>query len=185
MTKVHTDLEIQKANVGKVKELNDKIFLSEYDKQWPVEFLKQKEIISKSLAHLEIAVEHVGSTSVVGLMAKPILDILLTVPDSSHEDQYLENLEANGYWLKIREPEWFEHRMFKCRSYEVNLHVFTEGCSEVLKMIRFRDHLNTNKEDFELYQRTKRDLAQRTWRYTQNYADAKSQVVQDIMTRAL
>jgi GrpB-like predicted nucleotidyltransferase (UPF0157 family) len=65
----------------------------------------------------------------------------------------------------------------------VNLHVFSRGCEEVDRMRRFRDHLRADETDRELYARTKRELAAKEWKYVQNYADAKSEVVQDILSR--
>jgi GrpB-like predicted nucleotidyltransferase (UPF0157 family) len=121
---------------------------------------------------------------VPGLAAKPIIDIVLAVPDSSDEDTYVPALEAAGYVLRIREPDWYEHRVLKKTEPNVNLHVFTEGCVEIDRMLAFRDHLRADAADRELYERTKRDLAAREWAYVQDYADAKTEVVEEIITRA-
>ena len=74
-----------------------------------------------------VRIEHTGSTSVPGLSAKPIIDISLEVPDSADEETYVPSLEAAGYVLTIREPDWFEHRLFKGPDTNVNLHVFSAG----------------------------------------------------------
>lgn len=126
-----------------------------------------------------------GSTSVPGLAAKPIIDIVLIVADSASEGAYVQSLESAGYVLRIREPEWFEHRMFKDPSKEVNLHVFSAGCPEIDRMLRFRDWLRTNTADRELYARVKRTLAEREWKDVQEYADSKSDVVKEILSRAI
>lgn len=118
-------------------------------------------------------------------MAKPIIDIALEVPDSAEEAAYVADLEAAGYVLRIREPDWFEHRLFKTAGQDVNLHVFSAGCSEPERMVRFRDWLRANAADRELYARTKRALAARDWKYLQQYADAKTEVVEQIMIRAM
>lgn len=131
-----------------------------------------------------VRIEHTGSTSVPGLPAKPIIDIALEVPDSADEPAYVPDLEAAGYPLRIREPDWFEHRLFKGPDTNVNLHVFSAGCEEVDRMILFRDWLRENTADRELYAATKRDLAARDWKYVQQYADAKTAVVQEILARA-
>ena len=86
--------------------------------------------------------------------------------------------------LRAREPEWFEHRLLNGPDTDVNVHVFSVGCSEIDRMLRFRDHLRVDEADRVLYERTKRDLAARRWRYVQDYADAKTDVIADIMTRA-
>ncbi len=126
-----------------------------------------------------------GSTSVPGLAAKPVVDIDLVVADSSDEQAYVPELEAAGYVLHIREPDWFEHRLFKGPDTGVNVHTFSEGCEEVDRMVAFRDHLRANDADRELYLAAKRELAAREWRYVQNYADAKSDVIGEINARAL
>ena len=126
-----------------------------------------------------------GSTSVPGLAAKPIIDIVLEVPDTTDEATYVDDLEAAGYVLRFREPDWFEHRLFQPSDGGVNLHVFPGGCPETGRMVRFRDRLRTSTADRELYARTKRELAARDWKYMQQYADAKTDVVEDIMSRVI
>ena len=106
--------------------------------------------------------DHVGSTSVPGLAAKPLIDIDLVVADTTDESAYVPKLEAIGYVLRVREPDWFEHRMLRGHDPPVNLHVFPPGCEEVERMLVFRDHLRSNAEDRELYERTKRELAARS-----------------------
>ena len=112
------------------------------------------------------------------------IDIVLEVPDSSDEPSYVPDLEAAGYRVVIREPEWYEHRVFKGPDTNVNLHTFTAGCEEVDTMLLFRDHLRESADDRELYARTKRELAAYPWKYVQQYADAKTAVVQEIMGRS-
>ena len=120
-----------------------------------------------------------------GLAAKPRIDIVLEVADTTDEPAYVPDLEAAGYLLRVREPDWFEHRMFKGPTADINLHVFSAGCEETRRMLAFRDHLRSDHADLALYQRTKEALAARTWRHVQHYADAKSEVVAEIMARAL
>jgi hypothetical protein len=98
--------------------------------------------------------------------------------------RYVPDLEAAGYALRIREPDWFEHRMLRGPSHSVNLHVFSAGCPETDRMVRFRDHLRSSAADRDLYARTKRELAARKWKYGQQYADAKTAVINEIMARA-
>ena len=131
-----------------------------------------------------LQIEHVGSTSVPGLRAKPIIDILLVVSDSANKIEFAPALERIGFRLHIREPEWHEHRMFKGPENDVNLHVFSVSCPEVGRMLAFRDWLRANDTDRDLYADCKRTLAQQQWRYTQNYADAKTAVIQEILLRA-
>jgi GrpB-like predicted nucleotidyltransferase (UPF0157 family) len=122
---------------------------------------------------------------VPGLAAKPIIDMTLVVPESSDESSYVPLLEAAGYVLRIREPDWYEHRVLKGPDTNVNLHVFSAGSPEIDRMVGFRDWLRTHDDDRDLYERTKRELAAQEWKYVQNYADAKTAVVEEIIARAL
>ena len=119
-----------------------------------------------------------------GLVAKPIIDMLLVVIDSADEDAYVRDPVAAGCVLRIRETNWHEHRMFKGPDTEIHLHVFSSGCPEIDRMLIFRDWLRSNAADRELYARTKRALARNEWKYMQNYADAKTGVIEEILARA-
>lgn len=96
----------------------------------------------------------------------------------------MPGLEAAGYLLPIREPDRHEHRLFKGQDRDINLHVFSTGSPEIERMLHFRNWLRNNPSDRQLYERTKRELARQNWKYTQNYADAKSTVVEEILARA-
>jgi GrpB-like predicted nucleotidyltransferase (UPF0157 family) len=184
--KPKTEKQIVQATVGQPpKRLNGRVVLAEYDPEWPRLFARERERIKSVLHEEAIAVEHIGSTSVPGLAAKPIIDVLLVVANSADEESYVPALEAAGYVLRIREPDWHEHRMFKGPDADVNLHVFSQGEEEIERMLAFRDWLRGNPTERDLYLREKRQLAHRNWRYVQNYADAKSEVIESIMARAL
>ena len=178
------DEYLRTATVGELVPLTERILLVEYDSRWPDRFEGEAKRIRTVLGEHALRVEHVGSTSVPGLIAKPIIDIVLLVTDSRNELAYAPALETAGYQLRIREPEWNEHRMFKGAAGDVNLHVFSAGCPEVDRMVTFRDWLRANAGDRELYAQSKRVLAQTDWKYTQNYADAKTAVIQQILCKA-
>jgi GrpB-like predicted nucleotidyltransferase (UPF0157 family)/Tfp pilus assembly protein PilF len=182
---LRSDEELAAVRIGAPEVLNSQIRLDEYDPAWPALFEREAARIRGVLGSAALLVEHVGSTSVPGLVAKPRIDIVMAVADSSAEAAYVPAMEAAGYVLRIREPDWYEHRLFKGPDTDVNLHVFSAGCPEIDRMVRFRDHLRSNPEDFKLYEATKRELAGRTWKYTQHYADAKTVVVEQIMARAM
>ncbi len=184
MPEPQSDEEIRACTVGELKPLSQRILIAGYDPQWPILFLRESERIRAILGGRAFQIEHAGSTSVPGLAAKPVIDIILVVADSSAEETYVHSLESAGYVLRIREPEWFEHRMFKGPDTDINLHVFSQGCAEIGRMLLFRDWLRANTDDRQLYERTKRSLAQREWKYVQNYADAKAAVVSQILSRA-
>jgi GrpB-like predicted nucleotidyltransferase (UPF0157 family) len=179
-----TEEQIQAANVGGLTPHNATIDLADYDPLWPALYEREATRVRTALGDRALLLEHVGSTSVPGLAAKPLIDIVLVVADTRDEDAYVPDLEAAGYVLRIREPDWYEHRMFKGPDTNVNLHTYSEGCEEVGRMLAFRDRLRTHDADRELYEAAKRELAAREWRHVQNYADAKSAVVLEIMARA-
>jgi len=176
--------ELRAVVIGELRPLEGPILLVDYDPDWPQRFAREAERILAALGPAVLQLEHAGSTSVPGLAAKPIIDIVLVVADSTDEDGYVPALEAAGYILRIREPEWYEHRMFREREANVNLHVFSPGCEEVDKMLIFRDWLRENEADRQLYERTKRELVQQKWKFGQEYADAKTAVVEEIVARA-
>jgi GrpB-like predicted nucleotidyltransferase (UPF0157 family) len=180
-----TEEQILAANICAPQVLDSPIALSPYEPAWPQHYAALARDIRAALGAKVLTLEHVGSTSVPGLSAKPVIDIILAVADSGDEPSYVPALEALGYVLKIREPDWFNHRLLKTPDAGVNLHVFTQGCDEIARMLAFRDWLRTHDDDRVLYERTKQELAQRTWKYMQNYADAKSEVVNAILSRAL
>jgi GrpB-like predicted nucleotidyltransferase (UPF0157 family) len=165
--------------------LNGPVVLADYDPDWPAWYDALAGRVRAALGGRVVALNHAGSTSVPGLAAKPLIDMLLEVADSADEAAYVPDLEAADFVLRIREPDWFEHRLLKSASPPANLHVYTAGEEEVRRMLTFRDHLRRDPADRALYEATKRTLAARTWAKTQDYADAKSEVVAEIMSRAL
>jgi GrpB-like predicted nucleotidyltransferase (UPF0157 family) len=179
-----TEEQIRAHTIGELKPLSCPILIVDYDPKWPELFGREADRIRAVLGHRALQIEHTGSTAVPGLVAKPIIDILLVVTDSADEDNYVPAIEAAGYFLRIREANWYEHRMFKGPDTEINLHVFSCGCPEIDRMLMFRDWLRSHAADRDLYARTKLALAQKEWKYVQNYADAKTMVIEEIIARA-
>lgn len=179
-----SDEDLQKLTMRELMPHNASITFVDYDPRWPELFKLGANRVRSALGNKALRVEHVGSTSVPGLCAKPIIDILLVVVDSADEPSYVPALEVAGYILQVREPEWFEHRLFKGPDTDINLHVFSVGTSEVERMLCFRDWLRVNEADRGNYALVKRNLAQRKWRHVQHYADAKTLIVEEIMERA-
>ena len=176
--------ELRKATVGELQPLTAPIVVADYDPLWPELFRREADRIRATLGERALQIEHVGSTSVPGLAAKPVIDILLVVADSADEESYVAPLEAAGYALRIREPDWHEHRILKGPDTNINLHVFSQDSSEIKRMLAFRDRLRDDDAERELYERSKRELAEREWKYVQDYADAKTEVVEGIIARA-
>jgi GrpB-like predicted nucleotidyltransferase (UPF0157 family) len=156
----------------------------DYDPRWPELYAREAVRIQYLLGSGALRIEHTGSTAVPGLAAKPIIDLLLVVADSAAEVAYVPALKAAAYVLRIREPDWYEHRMFKGPDTDINLHVLSSGCPEIERILLFRDWLQSNAADRDLYARTKMALAQKEWRDVQEYADAKTSIVEEILARA-
>ena len=178
------DEQMEAITIGKRTRLDGPIALATYDPHWPELFSLTASRIREALGDTVLLLEHVGSTSVPGLSAKPVIDFVLEVPDTREESSYVPALEDDGFVLRIREPDWFEHRLLKTPSIDGNLHVFSTGCDETHRMLLFRDWLRTHDDDRKLYEDTKQTLSVQTWAYTQDYADAKSAVVREILARA-
>ena len=156
----------------------------EHDPQWANQFEDEAARVRRALGRRALRIDHAGSTSVPGLIAKPIVDIVLAVVESADEPAYVPALQSAGYVLRIREPGWHEHRLFKRPPVAVNLHVFSLGCSEIERMLLFRDWLRSNAPDRALYASSKRRLAQQIWNTVRSYADAKTEIVEAILARA-
>lgn len=179
-----TEEQLVTITVGPVCPLNKSIVLEPYNPEWPSLYAKLEGQIRDALGAKVLLIEHVGSTAVPGLSAKPVIDIVLAVSNAADEISYVLPLERLGYVVRIREPDWFEHRLLKPRVIDGNIHVFSQGCEEIARMLAFRDWLRVNYDEMKLYERTKHELASRTWRHVQNYADSKSDVVREILDRA-
>jgi GrpB-like predicted nucleotidyltransferase (UPF0157 family) len=178
--------EIESVTVGDVETLTGPITFVDYDPRWPGLYGREEARIRSAIGDRVLRIEHTGSTCVPGLAAKPIIDITMTVADVTDEDAYARDLETAGYAIRIREsePDWYDHRVFKGPDTNINLHVFSDGCVELERMVGFRDWLRTHDDDRALYENTKRELLKQDWNSVQNYADAKTAVVEEINARA-
>jgi GrpB-like predicted nucleotidyltransferase (UPF0157 family) len=155
-----------------------------HDPRWPGVYRREARKIRGLLGSEVLSLEHVGSTAVPGLAAKPIIDIDLVVASSADELAYVPVLQSAGYALVIREPNWHEHRMLTRADPDVNLHVFSPGSPETHRHVVFRDWLRAHDDDRDLYGRTKLELASRAWADVRGYTDAKDHVIDQIYARA-
>lgn len=151
------------------------------DPRWKDLFEDEARRIRQALGSAARLIEHVGSTAVPGLAAKPIVDVVLEVADTTDEEAYVPHLEHLDYEVRLREPDWYQHRLLIRVDPAVNLHVFSEGCEETERMIVFRDRLRESPEDRERYSRLKFELVQVRWPSVQDYANAKSELVEAIL----
>ncbi|QJU53376.1 GrpB family protein [Herbiconiux sp. KACC 21604] len=157
--------------------------LEEYDPAWAERFLEHRARILNALdgAGWAVLVEHIGSTAVPGLAAKPIVDIVVGVDDITAEEEYLEPLLAAGYVLRVREPA---HRLVRTPARNVHVHVYQREHPAVAEYLLLRDRLRTDAGDRVLYEDTKRMLFTRSWDDMNAYADAKTEVIEAIKQRA-
>lgn len=160
----------------------EKIEVVAYDEGWPALYGHLADGIRQALGDRALALDHVGSTSVPGLAAKPVIDIDLTVADPSDETAYVPALEEIGYDLVIREPSWHQHRCFRLHAPRANLHVFGPDCPETIRHRLFRDWLRDNPADRELYEQAKLRALQGVDR-VMDYNLAKQPVIREIYAR--
>ncbi len=160
------------------------IRIVDYDPGWSEKFQIHANRIARALNDTVVRIEHIGSTSVTELAAKPIIDILLVVVDSQDEAAYLAKLEAVGYVLRVREPEFHEHRMLRSPELDVHIHVYSQGCPEIERYLTFRDWLRQHAVGRRVYEETKRRLAAQDWSDMNAYADAKTDVIEGIIAAA-
>jgi GrpB-like predicted nucleotidyltransferase (UPF0157 family) len=157
------------------------IVIAEYDPCWPERFEQEQARIAAALGPVALRIEHIGSTAVAGLAAKPIVDVLVTVADPDDEASFAPALVAAGYELRVREPG---HRMFRTPERDVHVHVWSDEDPEVERYLRFRDRLRVSPDDRLAYEALKRELVQRDWPDMNHYADAKSALIAKILERA-
>ena len=157
------------------------ITIVDYDPAWPGLYDGLAQAIEAALGPAALTVDHIGSTSVPGLAAKAIIDILVTVHDVEDESAFMGRLESAGFVLRVREPG---HRMFRTPAKDVHIHIFAAGDPAIPNYLDLRDWLRHDATDRALYANTKRELAQQQWTDMNYYADAKTDVIAAILARA-
>jgi GrpB-like predicted nucleotidyltransferase (UPF0157 family) len=135
------------------------IAVVEYDDRWPRDFEHVAAAVRSALGDRALEIHHVGSTSVPGLRAKPVIDVDLVVADPADEPSYIPDLTTAGFVHRIREPWWHEHRLLYLAEPASHVHVFGPDCSEVIRHRMFRDWLRENADDLERYAEAKRAAA--------------------------
>jgi GrpB-like predicted nucleotidyltransferase (UPF0157 family) len=157
------------------------VVIVDYDPEWPRRFEDQRAKLRAALGERVRRIEHIGSTSVPGLAAKPIVDVLVTLDDVDRDEALRADLESAGYRLRVIEPG---HRVFRPPERNVNVHVWNDDDPEVDAYLRLRERLRRSPEDRALYEQTKRALAGRHWSDVNYYAEAKGDVIRQILERA-
>jgi GrpB-like predicted nucleotidyltransferase (UPF0157 family) len=178
-----TPEQMDAALVGEPPSRWQAIVVEDYDPAWADRFAAASSLLSEVLGDLIINAEHVGSTSVPGLAAKPIIDIDLVIDETTDESRYVPALERAGYHLILREPWWYGHRMLVSPEGDINLHVWPPDAPEPIRHRLFRDWLRLHPEDQELYATTKRRIARDTADQPGDYSLAKNDVIDEIFAR--
>lgn len=163
------------------------VALAEPDPAWPRRYDELASRIRAALGARVLDLAHVGSTSVPGLIAKPVIDIDLTLRDPDDEQAYLPALEAAGFELRVREPWWHGHRMLRSELPLGQVHVFGPDSPELVRHRIFRDWLRADAEDRERYARAKRAAAQvanAESEHVMHYNARKEPVIREIYRRA-
>jgi GrpB-like predicted nucleotidyltransferase (UPF0157 family) len=155
--------------------------LHDHDDSWADLYRRHRARIQDALSAVDVQIEHIGSTSVPGLAAKPIIDIVVTVDDITAEEDYLDALLAAGYELRVREPG---HRLVRTPARDVHVHLYERDDPAVADYLLLRDHLRSHPDDRALYETTKRTLISTRWDDMNDYADAKTEVILAIRARA-
>ncbi|MBP7807182.1 GrpB family protein [Candidatus Saccharibacteria bacterium] len=158
-----------------------KIEVVPYDEEWPSIFEQQKQRIRDALNSKAFRIDHVGSTSIPNMSAKPIIDIQVSVDNPDNEQTFLKPLEKAGYMLRVREKG---HRMFRTPELDVHIHICKTGSDWERRHLLFRDWLRTDKDDHNAYRQLKETLAEQDWETMNHYADAKSDLIQEITKHA-
>ena len=152
-----------------------------YRQDWPETYRRHAERIGAALCDVALQIEHIGSTAVPGLAAKPIVDMLVVVADSADEDIYLPAMQRAGYALHVREPDFEEHRMLRTAERDVHVHVLSAGSPGIERYLRFRDALRATPFLRARYQALKLALAAQDWPDMNAYAQAKSEMIEAII----
>lgn len=165
-----------------------KVSVVEYRPHWRQMFEDEKRRILTALGEAEALVEHIGSTAIEGLAAKPVIDIMIGLPDFSLADRLVTGIEALGYeYFKKYEDEMPFRRYFARdsngkRSHQI--HMVEIGGEFWKRHLFFRDYLRRNPEAAKEYAALKKRLAEREWENVNEYADAKTEFIKSIERKA-
>jgi GrpB-like predicted nucleotidyltransferase (UPF0157 family)/GNAT superfamily N-acetyltransferase len=161
--------------------MNRKVEVVPYDPNWPAMFEKEAKLIRQALGDNCIAIHHIGSTSVPGLSAKPVIDILPVVKDILAVDQRTSYMESLGYEAKGENGMAFRRFFQKGTSERTHhVHVYEEGDPEVDRYLKFRNWLRSHPEDAKAYASLKASLAQKFPQDILKYCFGKDEFVASI-----
>ena len=162
------------------------VVIEEYTSKWTLQFTEEQKIIKDIVGDAALAIEHIGSTSVEGLSAKPILDIMVGVRDLNEIDMFIEPLKAIGYEHVLHE-EFPNRRFFRkglWRAGTHHLHIYQYGSEEWNHNLLFRDYIRNHPNVRQQYEQLKKELAN-THRFDRvAYTNAKAPFIVDVIQKA-
>jgi GrpB-like predicted nucleotidyltransferase (UPF0157 family) len=169
---------------GSEREVRDPVEVVDYDPRWPVAFTEWHDRLAGALAHLTPRIEHVGSTAVAGLAAKPVIDVQVSLHDLDDEAAYVPQIEALGIALRSREPVRRYFRPAGSGNRVVQVHVCSSGSAWERDHLLFRDYLRAHDVARDSYAQLKRGLADRFTDDRLAYTDAKTDFILDALEEA-
>ncbi|WP_284646239.1 GrpB family protein [Paenibacillus silviterrae] len=162
------------------------VVIEEYNEKWPFEYQQEERKIKDVLANKAIAIEHIGSTSVQGLGAKPIIDFMVGVRDLNEVEEFIEPLAKIGY-EHVYHKEFPTRRFFRKGQWRAgthHLHIYNYGSEEWKNNILFRDYLRTHPEVLKQYNQLKKELAEKYINDRAAYTNAKNPFISDVIQKA-
>jgi GrpB-like predicted nucleotidyltransferase (UPF0157 family) len=164
--------------------LGDTIRIVDYDRRWPRKFEQWYDVLVSCLGAIAVRIEHVGSTSVPGLAAKPIVDVQVSVTDLDDESRYVSALEGIGVQLRSRD-DWHRYfRPFPGHPRGVHIHVCEVGSKWEREHVLFRDYLRADEAARDKYASAKRAAAAVWADDGIAYTDAKTTVILELLEAA-
>jgi GrpB-like predicted nucleotidyltransferase (UPF0157 family) len=164
---------------------NETFELAEYNPEWPVLFQTESELIEAAMGEKAVEIQHIGSTSVPGLRAKPIIDILVAVDNFEPIEEYRRRLEPIGYRFQTHENDAERLFFWKGQPRTHHLHLVEFATWEHQRHLLFRDYLRNHAEIARLYEEIKRELAVAFKNNRPAYTKGKTAFIKSIMARAL
>lgn len=165
-----------------------KITIAEYDPDWIVMFEREKQLLRDLIGEPLEAIEHIGSTAVPNLSAKPIIDIMVGLKDFQTADIIVLKLIGQGYqYFPQYEDEMPNRRFFKkiiAGRAVSHIHMVEFAGKFWQRHLLFRDHLRTNPDIAEEYSQLKTQLSQKDWQDSNDYCDAKTDFIRKIEKQA-
>ena len=161
-----------------------KIIIEDYNPNWKTLFESERLLLVEAIKEEDVEIEHIGSTSVDGLGAKPIIDIMIGLKDFSTANNHISSFESLGYHYISKYEEVMPYRRFFTKALNGkrthHIHMVQLGTEFWSRHLSFRDHLRTDKMDRDNYFELKKDLSKREWESGNEYAGAKSEFIKGI-----